>query len=289
MTLRISYLGKVAVITGAASGIGRGIAEHCAKEGMKIVLADIEKKPLFDLEILLRDKGCEVISVLTDISKENNVKQLSDIAFDNFGHVQFLFNNAGVGLGGAAWEASIPQWNWIIDVNLKGVIYGIKYFVPKMLNQDEECFVVNTASLAGLTTGVGLAPYIVTKHAVVSLTETLFHDLAIKKSKIKTAVFCPVIVNTRIMESLRNAPENIKQEMRNREQTGEQQQIEDYMRQLLAQGMTIEQSADCLFKELERGKFYILTHPDCKSMVETRLKDIISDHVPTLPSMGSVT
>lgn len=285
MTSKISYARKVAVITGAASGIGRGIAERCAKEGMKIVLADIEEKPLFDLEILLRNKGCEVISAVTDVSKENDVKKLADLAFDNFGHVQFLFNNAGVGVGGTAWETSITQWNWIIDVNLMGVIYGIKYFVPRMLNQDEKCFVVNTASLAGLTTGVGLAPYIVTKHAVVSLTETLFHDLAIKKSKIKTAVFCPVIVNTRIMESFRNAPEDIKQEIGNRKPTEEQRQIEDYMRQALAQGMTIEQSSDCLFKELERGTFYILTHPACKSMVEARFKDILNDQTPTIPSI----
>ncbi|SRR5579883_182114 len=285
MSSKISYLGKVAVITGAASGIGRGIAEHCAKVGMKIVLADIEKKPLFAIETLLRNKGCEVISVLTDVSKENDIKKLADITFDKFGCVHFLFNNAGVGVGGAAWETSIAQWNWIIDVNLKGVIYGIKYFIPRMLNQDEECFVVNTASLAGLTTGAGLAPYIVTKHAVVSLTETLFHDLAIKKSKIKTAVYCPVIVNTRIMDSLRNAPENIKIEIKNVELTDEQRQTEDYMRHVLTQGMTIEQSSACLFKELEMGKFYILTHPGCKSMVETRFKDILNDHVPTLPSI----
>lgn len=285
MASQISYPGKVAVITGSASGIGRGIAERCAKEGMKIVLADIEKEPLIDLELLLRSKGCEVISVLTDVSKEHDVKKLAEITFENFGCVQFLFNNAGVGVAGTAWETSISQWNWIIDVNLKGVIYGIKYFIPRMLSQDEECFVVNTASLAGLTTGAGLAPYIVTKHAVVSLTETLFHDLAIKKSKIKTAVFCPVIVKTRIMESLRNAPEDIQQEIGRREQTDEQRQIEASMSQVLAQGMTIEQSSDCLFKELDIGKFYILTHPACKSMVETRFRDILNDNAPTIPSI----
>lgn len=285
MNSPISYSKKVAVITGAASGIGCGIAERCAKEGMKIVLADIEKKPLLNLELLLRKKGCEVISVLTDVSKENDIKKLANIAFDNFGCVQFLFNNAGVGVGGTAWEASVAQWNWVIDVNLKGVIYGIKYFIPRMINQDEECFVVNTASLAGLTTGAGLAPYIVTKHAVVSLTETLFHDLRIKKSKIKTAVFCPVIVNTRIMESLRNAPADIKREIGKEKQTDEQRQIEAHMRQVLAHGMTIKQSSDCLFKELEMGKFYILTHPACKSMVETRFKDILNAHTPTIPSI----
>jgi len=285
MTTPISYSNKVAVITGSASGIGRGIAERCAKEGMKVILADIEKKPLLDLEILLRNKGCEVISVVTDVCKEDDIKKLADMTFNKFGRVHFLFNNAGVGVGGAAWETSIEQWNWIIDVNLKGIIYGIKYFIPRMLNQDEECFVVNTASLAGLTTGAGLAPYIVTKHAVVSLTETLFHDLAIKKSKIKTAVFCPVIVNTRIMESLRNAPESIKQEIGKGHRTDEQLQMEAHMRQVLARGMTIEQSSNCLFKELEMGKFYILTHPACKSMVETRFKDILNDHVPSIPSI----
>src|SRR5690349_796075 len=118
MASQISYKGKVAVITGSASGIGRGIAERCAKEGMKIVLADIEKKPLLDLEILLRNKGYEVISVLTDVSKEDDVKKLADIAFNNFGHVQFLFNNAGIGMGGTAWETTVAQWNWVIDVNL---------------------------------------------------------------------------------------------------------------------------------------------------------------------------
>lgn len=281
----MKYNDKVAVITGSASGIGRGLAERCAKEGMRVVLADIEKKPLLQLEALLRDQGCDVMSVLTDVSKERDVKQLAQNTLDKHGRVHFLFNNAGVGVGGSAWEASMTQWNWAIDVNLKSVIYGVKYFIPHMLEQDEECHIVNTASLAGLTTGAGMVPYIVTKHAVVSLSETLFHDLSMKNSKIKTAVFCPVIVNTRIMESLRNAPESLKNEYIGITQTDEQRQMEINMRHMLAQGMTIEQSADCVFQGIEKGTFYIITHPACKSMVETRFNDIMSGHSPTIPQI----
>jgi NAD(P)-dependent dehydrogenase (short-subunit alcohol dehydrogenase family) len=279
----IDTRGKVAVITGAASGIGRGIAERCANEGMKVVLADIEEKPLLQFEAHLASIGCEAVAVVTDVSNESSVKNLAERSFAKFGHIHYLFNNAGVGVGGAAWEASMTQWNWAIDVNLKGVIYGLKYFIPRMLNQDEECYVVNTASLAGLTTGAGMAPYIVTKHAVVSLTETLFHDLAQKQSKIKTAVFCPVIVSTNIMDSLRNAPEALKKELTGAIPTDEQRQMEASMRQILAQGMTIEQSAGCLFEAMEQGKFYIITHPVCKSMIETRFRDILDDHMPTIP------
>ncbi len=288
MTLHQSYKEKTAVITGAASGIGRGLAERCAKEGMKVVIADIEKKPLLDLEIFLRNKGYETHAVLTDVSQEDSVKNLADNVFEKFGSVQFLFNNAGIGVGGTAWETSTAQWNWVIDVNLKGIIYGLKYFIPSMLNQDEECFVVNTASIAGLTTGAGLTPYTVTKHAVVSLTESLFHDLSIRKSKIKSAVFCPVIVNTQIMESLRNAPTAVQQEISNEAPTPEQKQLETYMRQLLAQGMTIEQSADCVFEGLKQGKFYIISHPACTSMVETRLRNIINNDVPLIPSIPEI-
>ena len=165
------FKGRVAVITGAASGIGRGIAERCVKEGMKVVLADINDADLAKTEAELRALGGEAISVRTDVAKRSDIEALAKKTLDTFGAVHLLFNNAGVEAGLTPWEATWNDWEWVIGVNLWGVIHGVKVFTPLMLAQNTECHIVNTASMAGLIAGSNCAPYIATKHAVVGLSE----------------------------------------------------------------------------------------------------------------------
>jgi NAD(P)-dependent dehydrogenase (short-subunit alcohol dehydrogenase family) len=200
------FKGKVAVITGGASGIGRGIAERCVREGMKVVLADIDEANLAKTETELKTLGGTVLGVRTDVSKRSDVEHLARQAFDAFGQVHLLFNNAGVAAGGAAWEATWNDWEWVIGVNLWGVIHGIKVFTPLMLAQNTECHIINTSSSAGLIAGGSSAPYSVTKHAVVALSESLYLTLQQRNSLVKVSVLCPGLVRTNIINAERNRP-----------------------------------------------------------------------------------
>ncbi len=202
---------KVAVITGAASGLGRAMALRCAQEGMKVVLADVEVDPLAKTEASMKASGATVLAVHTDVSRAGDVEALAQQALQTFGAVHLLCNNAGVGTGAAAiWESTIADWEWVIGVNLWGVIHGVRVFVPIMLAEDTECHIVNTASMAGLVSGPGLGAYKVTKHAVVTLSETLYHELAGRRAKVNVSVLCPGFVNTRIMESAPTAPSTFR-------------------------------------------------------------------------------
>ena len=198
--------GKVAVITGGASGIGRAVADRAAGEGMKIVLGDIEEGPLKGAVDDLTSQGAEALGVLTDVSDGASVQALRDKALDRFGAVHLVHNNAGIGLGGPIWEVSEEDWRWILGVNLWGVIHGIATFVPLLIEQGEG-HVVNTASIAGLIAAPFLGPYNATKQAVVAISETLFKDLQAVGAPIGVSVLCPGFVQTRIADSERNRPE----------------------------------------------------------------------------------
>src|ERR1044071_1599934 len=210
------FAGKVAVVTGAASGIGRGLAEACARERMKVVLADVDESALAQAERDLKDAGAEALAVRTDVSKAGDVEALARRTLEAFGAAHLLFNNAGVGAGTTVWESTLEDWQWVLGVNLWGVIHGVRTFVPLMLKQADECHIVNTASMAGLVSGPALGVYKVTKHGVVSLSETLQCELALMKSKVGVSVLCPAGVKTRVMESERNRPE----ELRNASESG---------------------------------------------------------------------
>jgi len=203
------FSGKVAVITGAASGIGLGIARKAVKEGMKVVLADIEKEALNKTEEELKSAGAEVISVVTDVSKLENIEALAQITIKTFGEVHLLCNNAGVVAPGALWECVYSDWQWVIGVNLWGVINGIQTFIPLMLQQDNECHIVNTSSMAGILHGDPvLGIYSVTKQAVVALSESLRRSFInpLFRTKIGVSVLLPGVVNTKIASSERNRP-----------------------------------------------------------------------------------
>jgi NAD(P)-dependent dehydrogenase (short-subunit alcohol dehydrogenase family) len=196
---------KVAVITGAASGIGFALAQRFASAGMKLVLADVEEDALSSAERLLADAGAEVLSMLTDVSVEDQVHRLADETFRCFGTAHIVCNNAGVGPGGVSWEIPTRVWEWVLGVDLWGVIYGIQAFVPRLVAQNEG-HVVNTASVGGLIGGPGMGPYEAAKHAVVGLSQSLEHDLRLVNSNVHASVVCPSFTRTRMNDSGRNWP-----------------------------------------------------------------------------------
>jgi len=190
---------RVAVITGAASGIGKGIAQQLVKEGMKLVLADIEERPLVETEQELRAAGAHTLAVVTDVSKRDAVFALADRTFATFGTVHILCNNAGVSGGlGPVWEIPQQDWDWIMAVNVSGVLYGIQAFVPRMIEHNEEGVILNTTSVVGLTTGT-TSVYGITKHALTRLTEGSQYDLQAAGSKLTAALLVPGATATNIL------------------------------------------------------------------------------------------
>ncbi len=277
------FSGKVAVVTGGASGIGRAMAERFAREGMKIVLADVEQAALKQAETEMRAAGATVISVPTDVSKLEQVQALAQRTLQEFSQVDIICNNAGVAaLGMPSWEAPIQDWQWVLGVNLWGVIHGVHTFVPIMLQQGTEAHVVNTASLAGLMTGPMMSTYCVAKHGVVALSETLHHELTALGANVKVSVLCPAWVNTRLIDAARNRPASLKRE-------GEQppQPLEGMVRQLLATGLSPENVAEQVLEAVRNDRFYILTHPESKATVEQRMENILEGRNPTFAGFGA--
>lgn len=271
---------KVAVITGAASGIGRGIAERCAQEGMKLVLADIEETALARTEQALRAAGGTTMAVRTDVSKAKEVEELAQQALKSFGAVHLLFNNAGVGAGTTVWESTLADWEWVMGVNLWGTIHGIRTFVPIMLEQKTECHIVNTASIAGFIAGSGLGIYKVTKHSVVSLSETLSCELAERNAKIKVSVLCPVWVNTQIMNSWRNRPAELQNPVTDGPVPPEMEARFQEMVRAVQAGISPQQVAEYVFDSIRNKRFYIFTHRESKILIRKRMRNILQDHSP---------
>jgi NAD(P)-dependent dehydrogenase (short-subunit alcohol dehydrogenase family) len=271
---------KVAVITGAASGIGRGLAERCAEEKMKVVLADVDEIALAQTEKELKDAGASVLAVRTDVSKSGDVEALARKTLDVFGGVHLLFNNAGVGAGTTVWESSLADWEWVFGVNLWGVIYGVRTFVPIMLEQNTECHIINTASILGLISGSTVGIYKVTKHGVVSLSETLACELADINSKIRVSVLCPANVNTRIMDSGRNRPLEFQNESTIESINPKIAETEETLHQLIETGMPPLQIAEAVFDAVREERFYILPHKDWKRFVQKRMENILEERNP---------
>ena len=278
----IDFKDKVAVITGAASGIGRGIAEKCAKEGMKVVLADIENKALSKAEKELKEAGTEVIAVLTDVRNIDDLKSLANKAVDKYGNVDLLVNNAGVGFATKSttniWEHPLSDWEWIFSVNVWGIINGVHVFVPIMLKQDTECYIVNTASLAGLIVPVlGVGIYSITKHAVIAISESLNQELQHYGAKLKIFALCPGFVKTNLAESERNRPKELQHEIN---PNPEFEPIRQAYQQSIENGITPLEVADKLFQGIIEEKFYIPTdhlifmRKNVKNRMEAILKDL---------------
>jgi NAD(P)-dependent dehydrogenase (short-subunit alcohol dehydrogenase family) len=272
---------KVAVVTGAASGIGRALAEKSAALGMKVVLADVEESALKQAEEELKASGAQVLAMRTDVSQAAEVEALAQQTFATYGAVHLLFNNAGVGAGTTVWESGLADWQWVLGVNLWGVIHGLHFFVPRMLAQDTEGHIVNTASSAGLVSSSGLGIYKVSKHGVVTLSETLVIELAARGAKLKASVLCPEWVNTRIMDAERNRPQALQNAPEEQHMSPEMAALVQAMRQWAEAGLPPCQVAEMVFEAIRQDKFYIFTHPTTKLGVQLRMEDILQERMPT--------
>lgn len=271
--------GKVAVITGGAEGIGKGIAVRAAAEGMKLVLADINAARLEATVAEFKTQGIEVIGVATDVAREEQVNALAEQAFAKFGKVHLLVNNAGVAVAKPAWETSQKDWDWVMGVNFYGVTHALRAFVPTMLKHGEEGHIVNTASMAGLTSQPSLSSYNASKHAVVTLSEGLHHDLTLRQSHIKVSVLCPGWVKTGIGHSERN-------------RDGDRQvsaaldpvaaKVGMAVLHAVENGIPVSQVAGEVFDAIAAERFYILTHPEMKQAIQVRMEDILQQRAPTL-------
>jgi NAD(P)-dependent dehydrogenase (short-subunit alcohol dehydrogenase family) len=273
------FQGKVAVVTGAASGIGRALVDRFAREGMRVVLADVERAAL-DAAAgeLADDVGADnVLAVPTDVRDETAVDALAAATFDRFGTAHVVCNNAGVGVGGITWTVPADRWRWIVEVNLLSVAHGIRAFVPRMIEQGEG-HVVNTASAAGLLTGPGMAPYYATKHGVVALSESLHFDLQIVGAPVGVSVLCPEWVQTRIHEAERNRPDDV------REMPGTSEEAEgmrSMIQGLVDNGKDPADVADMVLDAIRTGRFWITTHDSTIPRARNRWDAIAGDGAPS--------
>jgi NAD(P)-dependent dehydrogenase (short-subunit alcohol dehydrogenase family) len=274
--------GKVAVITGAGSGFGREFARVGAREGMKLVLADVQEDALDAAAAEARTAGVEALAIRVDVSKPADVEQLAAGAIGKFGAVHLLFNNAGVaGGGGYVWETSLKDWQWLLGVNLFGVVNGIRSFLPLMLKQGCECHVVNTASAAGLVSAPLMSVYNVSKHAVVTLSETLFHDLRLANAKVGVSVLCPAFVPTNIRSSERNRPRELTDDA---PPTPSQIAARERSEKAVASGrLSAAEVAQMTFDAVRVGRFYVITHAKILASVELRLQDVLARRNPSDP------
>jgi NAD(P)-dependent dehydrogenase (short-subunit alcohol dehydrogenase family) len=270
---------RVAVVTGAASGIGRAMAERFAAEGMKVVLADIERSALAETEAALKARGAAVLAVPTDVSKGTDVEALARKSVDAFGAVHVVCNNAGVAVGGLSWERTVADWEWGLGVNLWGVIHGVRVFVPIMLAQNTEGHIVNTASMAGLISLPVMSVYSVAKYGIVALSEALYHELTLTNAKLRVSVLCPGWVDTQLMDSERNRPAELTNDL---EETPTVEAFKDTVRGLMAVGLTPEAIADHVVNAIRAEKLYVLTHPDMKEAIRTRMENVLQETNPVL-------
>ena len=272
--------GKVAVITGGASGIGFGMATRFAQAGMRVVLADIEEPVLEQAVARLQQDGAQVLGVPTDVANAESVEQLAARTLETFGGIHVLCNNAGVGGGFTnIWEASLKDWQWALGVNLWGVVHGVHTFVPLMLERGEEGHVINTASVAGLTPGTRV--YSVTKHAVVALSEALHHNLQRVDSRLRVSVLCPGLINTRIMYAFRNRPAELYNAAGLAASQREAQHANRVADLALSNGMPPEQVGSIVLEAIRNEQFWILTHDTFDDAIRTRVEDILERRTPT--------
>lgn len=262
------FKGKVAVITGGASGIGLATAKHLAREGAKIVLADIEEKALSKAVDEVIAEGTDAIGVRTDVGELSEVQALADRAFEHFGRVHFLFNNAGVAISGPIQDMTHADWEWLVRVNLWGVIHGTEAFVQRMIDQGEGGHIVNTASFAGLVPNQGLGVYCVTKYGVVALSECLFRDL--RNTGIGVSVLCPMQVETNIRKSARNRPD----ELGGPSDTAVHEGPGEDDTKLAGGFLTPDDVATKVLDATRKGELYILTHPESRPFVRRRFERI---------------
>jgi len=281
-----TFRDKVVVITGGASGLGREFANVAAREGMKLVLADVQADALERAADALRAQGAAVVARLCDVRKGEQVQALADAAIAEFGAVHLVFNNAGVGSGGLIWENTEADWEWVMGVNVWGVIHGVRIFTKLMLESAKsdpsfEGHIVNTASMAGLLNAPAMGVYNVSKHAVVALSETLYQDLQLVGAPIGASVLCPYFVPTGISQSHRNRPEDVRM---TQGPTASQLAAQAMTDKAVSSGKVSAQDvAEKTFKAIADGDFYIYSHPGALAGVQERMEHIVAGSNPGDP------
>ena len=285
--------GQTAVITGAGSGFGLELARFAAKQGLNLVLTDVQQDALdaavAELSATGEQTGTQVAALLGDVSRAEDVQALADLCMERFGAPHIVINNAGVAHGGLIWEHTQRDWEWVLGVNLFGVVHGLRVFTPLMLAaaaQDPayQGHMVNVASMAGLLNSPNMGAYNVSKHAVVSLSETLYQDLALVTEQVHASVLCPYFVPTGIHLSHRNRPKELRSEAK---PTPSQMIAQAMSTKAVTSGkVTAADTAALVFGAIEKGQFYIYTHPQALAMVQTRLEDVVQARNPTDPFAG---
>jgi len=281
-----SFSEKTCVITGAGSGLGREFALLAAKLGMRLVLADVQQHALKQTEASVTALGADVLSHVCDVRRGDEVESLAQAAVKRFGAIHVVFNNAGVGAGGLIWESTQQDWEWVLGVNLWGVIHGVRVFTPLMLasakaDPNFEGHIINTASMAGLLTPPAMGIYNVSKHAVVALTETLYHDLSLIDAPIGVSVLCPYFVPTGISHSDSVRPSDTQA---TRQPTRSQQVSQAMLEKAVSAGkISAAEVAQITFDAIKAGQFYIYSHPQALGNVERRMQDILQAHNPSDP------
>ena len=279
------FKGKTAVLTGAGSGFGLECARIGAARGMNLVLVDVQPDALARAEAEMTAAGAQVLARRVDVSSAEQMEALATEVRDRFGAPHFVFNNAGVGAGGLLWENSVADWNWVLGVDLWGVIHGVRLFVPMMLEAAAKDpayrgHVTNTASMAGLVAPPNMGIYNASKHAVVALTETLYQDLALVTDQVGASLLCPFFVPTGISDSARNRPQDAAQERPTTSQLIGQAMMG---KAVGASKVTAADVARKVFDAVSTGQFYIFSHPQALGSVQSRMEDVLQSRNPSDP------
>jgi len=271
--------GKVAAVTGAASGLGRAMALAFADQGMRVALADVDEKGLQATQREIASPKVKSFAMRVDVSRASDVDAFAERTVKELQGVHLVCNNAGVALSGPAWEAAEADWQWILGVNLWGVIHGVRAFAPRLIAQDAG-HIVNTASVAGLISPPGMGAYCATKHAVVALSESLHHDLRERGSAVGVSVLCPAYVPTGIADSERNRPKELGVSRKSVETLAK----EAMLRKAVAAGrISADEVARAVLAAVKENRFYVLTHPAIKGAIGARFEDLLGERAPRDP------
>lgn len=282
-----NFKNKTAVLTGAGSGFGLECARIGAALGMNLVLADVQQDALDKAVTELQAAGAQVLGMRVDVSKPEEIEALGAATLERFGAPHFVFNNAGVGSGGLIWENTLQDWQWVFGVNVMGVVHGIRVFTPMMLaaakaDPDYRGHIVNTASMAGLLNAPNMGVYNASKHAVVSISETLYQDLALVTEQVHASVLCPYFVPTGISQSHRNRPQDMASSAA--KPTKSQRISQATSDKAVNSGkVTAAEVAQKVFDAMASGQFYIYSHPSALATVQTRLEDVMQARNPSDP------